>query len=62
MCKYDYKEKIKNVFYAFDDPDKRTFKKQKNFLEENIQAKIVCSKKYSNFYKSYFKRNYLFHI
>ena len=25
------KKKIKNVFYAFEDPDKRTFKKAKKF-------------------------------
>ena len=49
------KKKIKNVFYAFNDPDVRTFKKAKKFLgRKNIQTKIVYSKKYSNFYKSYF--------
>ena len=49
------KKKIKNVFYAFEDPDKRTFKKAKKILNlKGVKAKLIQSKKYKNFYKSYF--------
>ena len=49
------KKKIKNVFYAFEDPDKRTFKKAKKILNRyGIKSKIIRSKKYINFYESYF--------
>ncbi len=49
------KKKIKKVFYAFEDPDTRTFKKAKNFLTRNgVETKVIRSKKYSKFYKSYF--------
>ena len=49
------KKKIKNVFYAFEDPDKRTFKKAKKILsKKGIKTKLIRSKKYSKFYKSYF--------
>ena len=49
------KKKIKNVFYAFEDPDIRTFKKAKKFLtKKGIKTKQINTKKYSNFYKSYF--------
>ena len=49
------KKKIKNVFYAFEDPDIRTFKKAKNILKINgINSKLIKSKKFNNFYKSYF--------
>ena len=49
------KKKIKNVFYAFEDPDKRTFQKAKKILNKNgIKSKLIKSKNYSNFYKSYF--------
>ena len=49
------KKKIKNVFYAFEDPDIRTFKKAKKILKFNgIKSKLIKSKKYKKFYKSYF--------
>ena len=49
------KKKIKNVYYAFEDPDKRTYKKAKKILlKKGIIAKLIRSKKYKNFYKSYF--------
>ena len=49
------KKKIKNVFYAFEDPDNRTFKKAKKILsKKGIQAKLIRTKKYIKFYKSYF--------
>ena len=49
------KKKIKNVFYAFDDPDLRTFQKAKKILElKGIKTKLIKIKKYKNFYKSYF--------
>ena len=49
------KKKIKNVFYAFEDPDKRTFKKAKRILNsKGIKAKLIYTKNYISFYKSYF--------
>ncbi len=49
------KKKIKNVFYAFEDPDIRTFKKAKKILaQKGIKSKLISSIKYSKFYKSYF--------
>ena len=49
------KKKIKNVYYAFEDPDIRTFKKAKKiFDQKGIKCKLINSKKYSKFYKSYF--------
>ena len=49
------KKKIKNVFYAFEDPDIRTFKKAKKFLsQEGIKTKLIPTKKYIKFYQSYF--------
>ena len=49
------KKKIKNVYYAFEDPDVRTFKKAKKFLtNKGIKTKLIHSKKYSKFYQSYF--------
>ena len=49
------KKKIKNVFYAFEDPDIRTFKKAKKILKINgINSKLIKSKKFNDFYKSYF--------
>ncbi len=49
------KKKIKNVFYAFEDPDIRTFKRAKKILSKNgIKTKLIRSKKFSKFYKSYF--------
>ena len=36
------KKKIKNVFYAFEDPDIRTFKKAKNFLiRRGVKTKLI---------------------
>ena len=49
------KKKIKNVFYAFEDPDIRTFKKAKKILKTNgINSKLIRSKRFNEFYKSYF--------
>ena len=49
------KKKIKNVFYAFEDPDVRTFKKAKKILNINgINSKLIKSKRFKEFYKSYF--------
>ncbi len=49
------KKKIKNVYYAFEDPDVRTFKKAKKILnKKNIKSKLISLKKYNKFYKSYF--------
>ncbi len=49
------KKKIKNVFYAFEDPDVRTFKKAKKFLKQNgIKTKLIPTKKNNKFYQSYF--------
>jgi len=48
------KKKIKNVFYAFEDPDIRTFRKAKKILKlSGINSKLIKSKKFKNFYKSY---------
>ena len=48
------KKGIKNVYYSFNDPDKRTFKKAKSILKKNkIYTKQLINKKYSNFYDSY---------
>ena len=55
MCKHYSKKKIKKVFYAFEDPDIRTFKKAKKFLNsKGIQTKLIHIKRYSKFYESYF--------
>ena len=49
------KKKIKNVYYAFEDPDIRTFKKAKKILSnKGIKTKLIKTKNYINFYKSYF--------
>ncbi len=49
------KKKIKNVYYAFEDPDTRTFKKAKKILNQNgIKSRLIITKKYKDFYKSYF--------
>ena len=49
------KKKIRNVYYAYNDPDIRTFKKAKKILNKRgIKAKLIKSKKYNNFYKYYF--------
>ena len=50
-----FKKKIKNVFYAFEDPDSRTFGKAKKILGlKGVQCKLISSKNYKKFYKSYF--------
>ena len=55
MRKYYYKKKIKYVYYAFEDPDIRTYQKAKKILNsKGIKTKLVLSKKFYNFYKSYF--------
>ena len=55
MYKYNNKKKIKKVIYAFEDPDERTFKKAKKILSsEGIACKLIRTKKYNNFYRSYF--------
>ena len=49
------KKKIKDVYYAFEDPDIRTYKKAKKILiKKGIKTKLIQIKKYSQFYKSYF--------
>ena len=49
------KKKIRNVFYSFNDPDLRTFKKAKTFLKKKkIKTKQIKSKNFSSFYDSYF--------
>tara|TARA_Y100000817_G_scaffold313145_1_gene308595 strand:+ start:5703 stop:6770 length:1068 start_codon:yes stop_codon:yes gene_type:complete len=49
------KKKIKKVFYAFEDPDSRSFKKAKKILtNKGINTQKLKTKKYKNFYKSYF--------
>ena len=49
------KKKIKKVYYAFEDPDLRTFKKAKKILSlKSIKSKLISIKKYSKFYNSYF--------
>ena len=49
------KKKIKKVFYAFEDPDTRTYKKAKKVLNlKGIKTKLIHNKKYGKFYKSYF--------
>ena len=48
------KKKIKNVFYGFEDPDLRTFKKAKKILNiKGIKTKLIKSKKFESFYRSY---------
>ena len=48
------KKKIKNVYYGFDDPDLRIFKKAKKILNlKGIKVKLINSKKFKSFYRSY---------
>jgi diaminohydroxyphosphoribosylaminopyrimidine deaminase/5-amino-6-(5-phosphoribosylamino)uracil reductase len=50
------KKGIKKVFYAFDDPDLRTYRKARDILKKKgIQTRLISNKRYKNFYKSYFK-------
>ena len=49
------KKKIKNVYYAFEDPDVRTFKKASKILsQKGIKSKLIRIKRNRKFYKSYF--------
>ncbi len=49
------KKKIKKVFYAFDDPDKRTYQKAKKILKKKkITIKLIKNFKFKNFYRYYF--------
>ena len=49
------KKKIKKVFYAFEDPDDRSFKRAKKILNNRgVQCKLIKSKRYVNFYNSYY--------
>jgi diaminohydroxyphosphoribosylaminopyrimidine deaminase / 5-amino-6-(5-phosphoribosylamino)uracil reductase len=49
------KKKIKKVFYAFEDPDFRTYKKAKKILKEKkINASLIKVDKFKNFYSSYY--------
>jgi diaminohydroxyphosphoribosylaminopyrimidine deaminase / 5-amino-6-(5-phosphoribosylamino)uracil reductase len=49
------KKKIKNVYFAFNDPDKRTYKKAKQFLNKRkINTKLIKNENFKNFYDSYF--------
>ncbi len=49
------RKKIKDVFYSSEDPDVRTFRKAKKILsKKGIKTKIIKSKRYIKFYKSYF--------
>ncbi len=48
------KKKIKNVFFGLEDVDLRTFKKAKKILnKKGIKTKLIKSKKYNKFYRSY---------
>ena len=48
------KKKIKTVVFGLEDPDPRTFKKAKKILKtKGIKTKLIKSKKYNNFYRSY---------
>ncbi len=47
-------KKIKKVFYCFDDPDVRTYKKAKLELEKKNIKLIKINNLKNNFYKSYF--------
>ena len=47
------RKKIKNVYYNFNDPDLRTYKKADKILK-NVKKIKKIDTKYKNFYKSYF--------
>ena len=47
------KKKIKNVFYSFNDPDLRTYKKADKILK-NLKKIKKIDFKFKNFYKSYY--------
>ena len=48
------KKKIKQVYYCFDDPDYRTFKKARIILKNKITKFKKINKKNKDFYNSYF--------
>ena len=49
------KKKIKNVYYAYDDPDPRTYKKAKVILKKKkIKTKKIKINNFKNFYRSYY--------
>ena len=48
------KKKIKNVYYCFDDPDKRTYRKAKKLLNKNKVSLKKINFKNNNIYKSYY--------
>ena len=49
------KKKIKKVYFGSYDPDIRSYKKAKSILsKKTIYVKKIKSKKYKNFYRSYF--------
>ena len=54
------KKKIKSVYFGLEDPDLRTFKKAKKILKtKGVKTKLIKSKRFNNFYRSYFiNRNY----
>lgn len=57
------KKKIKNVYYCFDDPDTRTFKKAKRVLNKKLKKIKKVDDKNKDFYESYFinkKNNFPF--
>ena len=47
------RKKIKNIYYCYDDPDLRTYKKAKKILKEKIK-KINISPKNLDFYEGYY--------
>ena len=47
------KKKIKNIYYSFYDPDKRTYKKAKKILKNSYKIKKINYEN-RNFYRSYF--------
>ena len=49
------KKKIKNVYFGSYDPDIRSYRKAKSILTKKaINVKMIESKNYKNFYRSYF--------
>jgi len=48
------KKKIKKIFYSFDDPDERTFKKAKKVLKQKIEKLNKIKLRNKDFYKSYY--------
>ena len=49
------KKKIKNVYYAFEDTDVRTYKQGKKILnKDRIKTKLIKNYSYKNFYSDYY--------